>query len=127
MRKIIPIFLILAGCGNFFLEPIELLRNHNKENLQRLSAGMHKNVAMETMGTEPAAGLFQWIYNPHRTETATGTDGNLYEVLYYYTDLKQRDDQITDDELTPLVFENGRLIGWGYPFLDQKLPPKPIR
>ena len=127
MRKIIPIFLILAGCGNFFLEPIELLRNHNKENLQRLSAGMHKNVAMETMGTEPAAGLFQWIYNPHRTETTTGTDGNLYEVLYYYTDLKQRDDQITDDELTPLVFENGRLIGWGYPFLDQKLPPKPIR
>jgi hypothetical protein len=125
MRKIIPIVLVLAGCSNFFLEPIELLRAQNKENVQKLSTGMSKDVAGEIMGTDPAKGLFLWVDNPYRTETLTGKDGKVYEVLYYYTDLKQRDDKITDDELTPLVFEDGKLIGWGYPFLDQRVPPKP--
>jgi hypothetical protein len=59
-------------------------------------------------------------------EDKSNKDGKSYQVLYYHTDLKQRDDKITDDELTPLVFENGKLIGWGYPFLDQKVPPKPV-
>ena len=125
MRKIIPILLVLAGCSNFFLEPIELLRARNKENVQKLSTGMSKEAAREVMGTDPAKGLFQWIYNPHRTETLAGKDGKVYEVLYYYTDLKLRDDKITDDELTPLVFEDEKLIGWGYPFLDQRVPLQP--
>jgi hypothetical protein len=67
-----------------------------------------------------------WIDNPYRSETLTGKDGKNYDVLYYYSDLKQRDDKITDDELTPLVFHDGKLIGWGYPFLDQRAPPKPV-
>jgi len=127
MRRIIPILLVLvlAGCGTLMLDPIDVLRDQNHENLQKLSTGMRKDVAMEMMGTEPAKGLFQWVYNPHRTETVTGKDGKVYEVLYYYTDLKQRDDKITDDELTPLVFEDGKLIGWGYSFLDQRVPPDP--
>jgi hypothetical protein len=81
---------------------------------------------MEMMGTEPSKGVFMWIDNPYRNETLTGKDGKSYEVLYYYTELKQRDDRITDDELTPLVFHDGKLIGWGYPFLDQRVPPKPV-
>lgn len=63
---------------------------------------------------------------PYRSETLTGKDGKSYEVLYYYTHLKQRDDRITDDELTPLVFQGGKLIGRGYPFPDQRVPPKPV-
>jgi|SRR3989344_493397 len=125
MRKIIPILLVLAGCSNFYLESSDLLRAQNKEYVQKLSTGMRKDVAKEIMGTDPAKGLFMWIDNPYRTETLTGKDGKVYEVLYYYTDLKQRDDKITDDELTPLVFQDGNLIGWGYPFLDQRVPPKP--
>jgi len=117
--------LVLAGCSNFYLESSDLLRAQNKEYVQKLSTGMRKDVAKEIMGTDPAKGLFMWIDNPYRTETLTGKDGKVYEVLYYYTDLKQRDDKITDDELTPLVFQDGNLIGWGYPFLDQRVPPKP--
>ena len=81
---------------------------------------------MELIGTDPAKGLFLWIDNPHRSETLMGKDGKPYEILYYYTDIKQRDDKITDDELTPLVFDGRKLIGWGYPFLDQKVPLKPV-
>jgi hypothetical protein len=58
--------------------------------------------------------------------TYKGSDGRTYEVWYYYTDLKQRDDKISDDELTPLVFDEEKLIGWGYPFLNRKAPPKPV-
>ena len=126
VKKIIPILLLLAGCSNLYLDPSDPLRIQNKENAQKLSVGMSKQVAMEIMGTDPAKGVFMWIDNPYRSETLKGKDGKVYEVLYYYTDLKQRDDKITDDELTPLVFENGKLTGWGYPFLDQKAPPKPI-
>lgn len=125
-RIIIPLVFILAGCSNFYLDTSDLLRMRNAETVKKLSVGMHQEVVMELMGTEASKGVFMWIDNPYRTETLTGKDGKTYEVLYYYTDLKQRDDKITDDELTPLVFENGSLIGWGYPFLDQKVPPKPV-
>jgi hypothetical protein len=127
MKKIIvTLVLVLSGCSNIYLDTSDLLRAQNTENLAKLTVGLRKEVAMEMMGTEASKGVFMWIDNPYRSETLTGKDGKSYEVLYYYIDLKQRDDKITDDELTPLVFQDGKLIGWGYPFLDQRAPPKPV-
>ena len=127
MKKIIvSLVLVFSGCSNIYLDTSDLLRAQNTENLRKLTVGLRQEVAVEIMGTEPSKGVFMWIDNPYRTEILTSKDGKSYEVLYYYTDLKQRDDKITDDELTPLVFEHGKLIGWGYPFLDQKVPPKPV-
>lgn len=127
MKKIIvSLVLVVSGCSNMYLDTSDLLRAHNTENLGKLSVGLKKQVAVEIMGTEPSKGVFMWIDNPFRSEILAGKDGKSYEVLYYYTDLKQRDDRITDDELTPLVFQDGKLIGWGYHFLDQKVPPKPV-
>lgn len=117
---------LLTGCSNLYLEPGEALRAQNAANVNKLSVGMSQATVMELMGQEPAKGVFYWIDNPYRSETLTGQDGKSYQILYYYTDLKQRDDKVTDDELTPLVFDNGKLVGWGYPFLDQKVPPKPV-
>lgn len=115
----------MAGCSSFYLDTSDLLRNQNKENLNKLSVGQPKKLVMELMGTDPSKSVFMWIDNPYRTEVLTGKDGKTYEVLYYYTDMKARDDKITDDELTPVVLQDGKLVGWGYPFLDQKVPPKP--
>jgi Protein of unknown function (DUF3192) len=111
--------LALAACSNFYLDTTSTLRDANKANLKKLSVGMKKPTVMEVMGTEPSKGVFMWIDNPYRTESVTGKDGRRYEVLYYYTDLKQRDDKITDDELTPLIFENGKLIAWGHDALHR--------
>jgi hypothetical protein len=122
---IVALLLVLAGCSNIYLDTSDLLRARNTEGLAKLTAGLGKVTVMEMMGTEPSKGVFMWIDNPYRNETLTGKDGKSYAVLYYYTELKQRDDRITDDELTPLVFHDGKLIGWGYPFLDQRVPPKP--
>jgi Protein of unknown function (DUF3192) len=127
MKKIfIALVVLSSGCSNFYLDTSDLLRERNTGGLAKLTAGLGKQTVMEIMGTEPSRGVFMWIDNPYRSETLTGKDGKSYEVLYYYTDLKQRDDRITDDELTPLVFQGGKLIGWGYPFLDQRVPPKPV-
>jgi len=127
MKKFIVLLsLILAGCSSLYLDTSDLLRDQNKENLKKLSAGQPKNLVMELMGTDPSKGVFMWIDNPYRTEVLVGKDGKTYEVLYYYTDMKARDDKITDDELTPVVLQDGKLVGQGYPFLDQKVPPKPV-
>jgi hypothetical protein len=127
MKKfILASVLVLFGCSNIYLDTSDLLRAQNTGNLAKLTVGLRKEVVTEMMGTEASKGVFMWIDNPYRSETLTGKDGKSYEVLYYYSDLKQRDDKITDDELTPLVFQDGKLIGWGYPFLDQRVPPKPV-
>ncbi len=103
----------LAACSSFYIDPADMMRESNRDNLKKLSVGMEKATAMETMGTEPSRGVFMWIDNPHRSEEVTAKNGQRYEVLYYYTDMKQRDDKITDDELTPLLFKDGKLVAWG--------------
>ena len=62
------------------------------------------------------------VKNPQREERVTAPDGAVYDVLFYYTDLKTRDDKITDDELTPLVFRGHELAGVGYGFLGRLAP-----
>ncbi len=55
------------------------------------------------------------LKNPFRVEIYR-TDDKVCEVAFYFTTLKQQDGVITDDELTPLVFANDRLIGRGWQF-----------
>jgi hypothetical protein len=59
------------------------------------------------------------ISNPYKTEANRAADGAPVEILFYYTDQREADGAITDDELTPLVIEGGVLAGWGWNFLDQ--------
>ncbi len=41
--------------------------------------------------------------------------------------MKRDDGVITDDELTPVVFDDGKLIGWGSDFLQVKIQKYEIR
>lgn len=105
--------LMLSACSSFYIDPADMLRETNRENLKKLAVGMEKETAVQTMGTEPSRGVFMWIDNPHHSEQVTAKNGQRYEVLWYYTDMKHRDDKITDEELTPLLFQNGKLVAWG--------------
>jgi hypothetical protein len=57
-----------------------------------------------------------------REERVRGSDGADYDVLFYYTDLNQRDEKITDDELTPIAFRDGKVAGIGYGYLGPRVP-----
>ncbi|MFH0732871.1 MAG: DUF3192 domain-containing protein [Candidatus Omnitrophota bacterium] len=135
MRKIIFILLCLGltGCATTMSE----LTAPNRTNLLKLSIGMDKARAIEIMGDEPfhSRGLIAsvdnkdtalTINNPYRSEILQGKD-KTFEVIYYVTDVKKDDGAITDDELTPLVFDAGKLIGWGWTFLQDNAQKYEIR
>ncbi|MBW2578417.1 MAG: DUF3192 domain-containing protein [Deltaproteobacteria bacterium] len=61
------------------------------------------------------------INNPYKTEANRTTDGTSVEILFYYIDQREFDNAITDDELAPIVIEDGVLAGWGWNFLDQNV------
>lgn len=127
--------LLLGGCGtvnsvvdNLFIDPLEVLRKSNQQKIAGLHNGASRGeVEKAVMGGDAAGGsIFDalrgrlqhlQVKNPMREERVQGGDGATLEVLYYYTDLRQRDDRITDDELTPLVFRDGKLAGKGYDYL----------
>ena len=56
------------------------------------------------------------IPNPYKSEFLK-VRGKSLEVLYYVTQIKKDDGVFNKDELTPLIFENGKLIGWGWNYL----------
>lgn len=118
---------MLAGCSTLFMDPLEQLREANKRNLQRVSLGNTRFEVETIMGSERAGGglpevafgRLQYLAakNPMREDTVRGRDGADYQVLFYYTDVHAKDDKITDDELTPIVFRDGKVVGIGHPFL----------
>lgn len=82
-----------------------------------------------------------WITNPYKTESLRGAEkarqargqedegkkakeakkvigsAPWYEVIYYFTNRQGEVESITDEELTPIVLEEGKVIGWGRPIL----------
>lgn len=132
MRTLVFAIAFLAGCSTFFMDPLEQMRSANKQNIGRVNLG-HTRLEVETiMGKDGAGGGLPEIAfgrvqylratNPMREEDVRGTDGVDYRVLFYYTDLRTKDDKITDDELTPVVLRDDKVAGVGYSFLGQRVP-----
>ena len=131
MKKllILPVLaLLFSGCATL---TVSKMVASNRENLARLSPGMNKAKTLAIMGTrsgvyncdatgaKPYSGTI--LSNPYRTEMVQ-VAGRMLEVIYYMTDSKKENCAVVDDELTPLVFENGKLIGWGKIFMSDVIP-----
>jgi hypothetical protein len=126
MKKVVVVsvlFVLIAGCTS----SLDRVRTANRRNLLKLSVGMTKEQALAIMGNKSGGGRFgePTVNSPYKSEILQGKD-KTFEVLYYYTDIKSaiytaNPATITDDELTPLVFDNGKLIGWGTSFLDSNI------
>lgn len=140
MKKILAVLLCLSlvGCATMTLSQAVA---PNRENLLKLSIGMSKEEALKVMGTtsfSAGTGFFAVravdektvpstiINNPYRVEILQGKD-KIFEVLYYVTDDKTGNNIVTDDGLTPLVFDDGKLIGWGRSFLQDNAQKYEIR
>ncbi|MCX6986078.1 MAG: DUF3192 domain-containing protein [Lentisphaerae bacterium] len=83
----------LTSCAAYFEA------KKNRENVEKLNFGMTKDEAIAVMG-EPIKGEVYCKPN----------------VLFYYTESKWSDGNMTSDECTPLVFEKDKLIGIGSDF-----------
>jgi len=117
-------------------------RETNLRNLDRLHTGMTRDQVFDVMGTAsvstagtestgpvgvaedtlgvnrvqiPIGGPRPVLQNPHRNEIYQ-TEDSTWEVLFYYTDVVADDGLVTDDELTPVVLQDGMLIGIGWDF-----------
>lgn len=129
MRQTISGLLVILLVGCVPIINLDDVRAKNASSLLKLNIGMDKQGVLQIMGTETIQtytgdNIFDPHYykdkkipNPYRTEIVREDDKN-FEVLYYYTDIKKQDGAITNDELTPLVFDNGKLIGWGWSFFE---------
>ncbi|MBU1299143.1 MAG: DUF3192 domain-containing protein [Bacteroidetes bacterium] len=114
-QALLVLIVILMGCASF-----DAITAKNRVQLNQLKIGMTKSEVLSIMGTETinTGGEPELVTNPYKIETFRGQSGKTYETLFYYTDVKQRDGVISDDELTPIVFEDGNLIGWGNSFFS---------
>jgi hypothetical protein len=126
---VFALMVTLSGCSTLIVDPLEQLREHNKQNLAKVAPGMTRMEVESVMGhAQAGGGLPEVVFgrvqylratNPMREEIVRGADGKAYLVLFYYTDVKQLDDRITDDELTPVVFRDGKVVGVGTAYLKR--------
>ena len=89
--------LLLAGCSMPWREA-----QTNVENSKNLRVGMTKAEVLKIMG------------DPLQDETFCRPD-----LWYYYIETVWADGLVAEEECMPLVFENGKLVGWGRVFLTK--------
>lgn len=85
----------------------------NKKNVSLIKINMFKSQVLDIMGYSRLDLGTKTISNPYKIEIL-----DEVEVAFYYTEIKIRDDIVADDELTPLVFKDDRLVGIGYTYLE---------
>ena len=119
MKSIYILSILLLSLFLISCVSLDKIRTENRTNLNRISLGMSKSEVLNIMGTETVR-VFdsrKRINNPFRTEILSEGD-KKYEVVFYYTDKKRNvssvTGSITDDELTPIVFFNGKVEGYGW-------------
>ena len=124
----ILLFLALTGCASApvynpvqaSVHPEVLL---NESGLKEVKEGMTADQVHKIMGQELRIGYafesdkYQplTIPNPYRIEKIKGGE---YTVEYYIEAIRQADGIVKDDELMPLVFQDGKLVGRGWPLVN---------
>jgi hypothetical protein len=105
-------------------EIVELMQQNQSIIASRLNIGMPElevraafvdRVARGELGKDK--GVF-FVNNPYRSETVYCQEQTA-KVLWYFTSVRCDNGRIENDELTPLLFVDGKLVGWGNRFYDQ--------
>lgn len=127
MKKILFVLLFTIPFMSFGqkFKKIDEIRTMNRNNVNKISLGMTKSEVMNIMGTESyktSMGAFSRIVvnNPYKTEILSEGD-KKYEVLFYFTNVTELDGLISDDELTPIVFHNGKVDGYGWLYVKDNI------
>jgi hypothetical protein len=109
--------IMLAGCS---ANPYIPLRDENRANLVKLDLGMTKAQAIQTMGDKSASGRYGTFTNPYKREIIKAPTGEIYDVLYYYTEQTSVRRMRTSWEqgVTPVIFKDDKIVGIGWNFLE---------
>lgn len=105
-----------VGCSTPEATPeaqLEKITLDTRVNILKLSSGMSKQEVIIIMGSESYSIGDVQINKPYRS-SMYNKNGDMIEIFFYYTELRERDGKTSDDELTPLVFINGKLDSWGW-------------
>jgi len=86
-----------------------MIMDQNNENLLKLEMGMNKDQVLKIMGKPDLNEAYQSLY------------GKSVTIFFYYTQRQWNDGNTTKDECTPIVFEDGKLVGWGDEFYKNKM------
>ena len=98
----------LLGCGI----PIGRLANRNRDDFPSLSKGMTRAEVVEIMGMRDGVAPQPW-----RSETSHDSTGAAIEIWYY---LLEHPLGLSEDEyMSPVVLQNGVVIGMGWNFLRE--------
>jgi len=81
----------------------------NNDNLLLLEMGMTKEQVLQIMDKPDLNEAYESLY------------GKSIVIYFYYTQRQWSDGNVTKDECTPVVFEDGRLVGWGSEFYKHKM------
>lgn len=75
-----------------------------RHNLLQLKPGISNQQVIHIMGT------------PYRNEAYSIEGGSLLEAYFYVTDNQPDYWMIEDMETTPIIFLDGKVVGWGWSF-----------
>jgi outer membrane protein assembly factor BamE (lipoprotein component of BamABCDE complex) len=89
------LMLLFSGCAYYEMQK-------NLDNSRKLRLNMTKEQVRAIMG-EPIKG------QAYTSENA----------WFYYTNTQWYDGRTTEDECLPLLFKNGKLVGWGWEYFEK--------
>jgi|CXWL01.1.fsa_nt_gi hypothetical protein len=103
----------------------------SEEAIRKLLLGVSREEALALIGRTATVGYelkegvadeYQSVTapNPYRSQQITKGKA-VYQVDYYLTRINRADGVVSDDELTPLVFESNELVGKGWEFFKGKI------
>jgi hypothetical protein len=104
--------------------------SYNQANLLKVDLGTSKTKVLEAMAgvqkiqtyitTSPVTKKEDIIINnPAKREFKTDSAGNTIEVLWYYTNTKKGEGDITEEQQTPIILDKNAVVGLGWDFYEE--------
>lgn len=111
------IILLAASCS---FKAYETFTVNNRNHLALLEPGMSKIEVIQIMGNNAIKSGGAFVGNPFNTETFKAKGGQSISVFWYYTQIRSSNGRVDPDELTPVVFKDGKMEGYGWSFYRDK-------
>ncbi len=112
---------MLPACTRHYLRIYRTEISANQQALPKLQLGMSAESVRAAMGEGEIINYGRlYLVDPWRAEAFSLADGVEVRILFYVTQPPRKYYRPEDHELTPIVFEDDKLVGWGWSYLRQK-------